>query len=119
MEGILTNGSKWSLEELSEETRVSNLNDALTFGNHKDASKKPDLLLKLIGKDVNYGYSVPIPLKSVTRISGLEMAPMNVIAQNTIDEFGRVIPKDRLTHNQSWKWGSGTFVNSRVQKELL
>jgi hypothetical protein len=48
------------------------------------------------------------------------MAPMKIMAQNMIDKFGRVVPKDRLTHNQSWKWGgSSTSVNSRVRKELL
>jgi hypothetical protein len=49
---------------------------------------KPDLLKKLISKDVKFGYSLPIPLESVTRIKGLKMAPMNIMAQNTIDEFG-------------------------------
>ncbi len=58
--------------------------------------------------------------KSVKLISGLKMAPMNIMAQNTIDEFGQVIPKDQLTHDQSWKWkGYGTSVNSRTRKELL
>ena len=33
--------------------------------------------------------------------------------------MGQVIPKDRLTHDQSWRWSSGTSVNSRVQKERL
>ncbi len=47
------------------------------------------------------------------------MAPMNIMAQNTIDELGRIVPKDRLTHDQSWKWSSGTSINSHVQKELL
>jgi hypothetical protein len=47
------------------------------------------------------------------------MAPMNIMEQNTIDKFGQIIQKDRLTHNQSWKWSSGTSVNSRVRKELL
>jgi hypothetical protein len=47
------------------------------------------------------------------------MAPMKIMAQNTIDELGRSVPKDRLTHDQSWKWSSGTSVNSRDQKELL
>ena len=41
------------------------------------------------------------------------------MAQNTIDKFGQIIPKDRLTHDQSWKWSLGTSVNSRVQKERL
>ncbi len=61
---------------------------------------------------MKYGYSVPIPLESVTRIPGLEMAPVNIMAQNTINKFGRVIAKDRLTHDQSWKWSLGTSVNS-------
>ncbi len=47
------------------------------------------------------------------------MAPMNIMVPNTIDKFGQIIPKDRLTHNQSWKWSSSTSVNSRIQKELL
>jgi hypothetical protein len=47
------------------------------------------------------------------------MAPMNIMAQNTIDETGKIIQKDRLTHDQSWKWSSGTSVNSRVKKDLL
>ena len=44
---------------------------------------------------------------------------MNIMKQNTIDEHGRVIEKDRLTHDQSYTWGSGTSVNSRVVKNSL
>ena len=47
------------------------------------------------------------------------MAPLNIQKQNTIDEQGRIIPKGRLSHNQSFKGGSGTSVNSRVRKEEL
>ena len=72
------------------------MQEALIFGNHKGASSKSDLLKKLISKDIKYGYSLPIRLESVTQIKGLEMAPMNIMAQNTIDKFGRVVPKDRL-----------------------
>ena len=42
MEDILKNGSKWPLEEISEEVRASDLQEAPTFGNHKGASLKPD-----------------------------------------------------------------------------
>ena len=119
MEDILTNGSKWPLEDLSKESHISNMNDALTFGNHKGALSKPDILKKLVSKDVKYSYSVPIPLTSVKKIQGLEMAPMNIMEQNTIDELGRVVPKDRLTHDQSWEWGSGKSVNGHIQRELL
>jgi hypothetical protein len=94
MEDFLAHGSKWPLVKISKEEQVNNLNNALTFGNHKGALAKPELLLKLIGKDVKYGYSTPIPLDSVKLIPSLEMAPMNIMAQNMINEFGQVIPKD-------------------------
>jgi hypothetical protein len=76
----------------------------LTFGNHNGASAKSELLKKLIGKDVKYGYSIPILLDSTKLIPGLKMAPMNIMTQYTINKLGQVIPKDRLTHDQSWKW---------------
>ena len=44
---------------------------------------------------------------------------MNVMKQNSIDECGRVVEKDRLTLDQSYKWGSGASVNSRVDKDLF
>jgi hypothetical protein len=119
MEDFLTHGSKWPLVEISKEEQINNPTNALTFGNHKGASAKPETLLKLIGKDVKYGYSIPIPLESVKLIPGLEMAPMNIMAQNTIDKLGRIVPKDRLTHDQIWKRSSGTSVNSCVRQELL
>jgi hypothetical protein len=50
--------------------------------------------MKLIGKDVKQGYSIPIPLNSIKQIPGLEMAFMNIMAQNTIHELGRVIPNN-------------------------
>ena len=119
MESILKYGSNWPLEEISEENRKRDLDDALSFGNHKGAIAKPELLKNLINKDVIHGYSLPIPLSSVKSIPGLVMAPMNIMAQNTINELGQIIPKDRLTHNQSWQGSSKTSVNSRTKKELL
>jgi hypothetical protein len=80
---------------------------------------KPDLLQKLVGKDVSYKYRFAIPLSSVTTIPGVCMALMNIMSQNTINKEGQVVPKDRLTHDQSWRWSSGTSVNSQVQKDLL
>ncbi len=73
--------------------------DTLTFGNHKGASAKSESLQKLIGKDIKYSYNIPIPILCVVSIPGLCMVPINIMAQNTIDELGRIIPKDRLTHD--------------------
>jgi hypothetical protein len=52
MEDFLTHDSKWPLVKISKEERVNGLNNALTFRNHKGASAKPELLMKLISKDV-------------------------------------------------------------------
>jgi hypothetical protein len=114
---ILELGSNWPLEEISKKARKNNVLHALTFGNHKVAS--PNLLQKLISKDAKFGYSFALPLSSLTSIPGICMAPMNIMAQNTINECSCIVPKDRFMHNQSWKWLLGTSVNSRVIKELL
>jgi hypothetical protein len=52
-------------------------------------------------------------------IPGVLLAPLNIQVQSTISEWGENISKDRLRHNQSWKWQSKTSVNSRVEKEKL
>jgi hypothetical protein len=111
----LLKGSKWPLVEISKNERQQVLVDALTFGNHKGALQKPVILKKLIAKDLKYRCSLHVPLSSVQSILGLMMAPMNIMEQNTIDKFGQIIPKDRLTDDQSWKWSSGTSVNSRCR----
>jgi hypothetical protein len=64
--------------------------------------------MKLVTKDDQFGYCLPLPL-------GL-LAPMNIQKQNTIDEHGRTVE----THDQSFKWSSGTSVNNQTQaNELL
>ncbi len=101
MKQILIKGSKWLLDELSEESQQKDVINAHAFGNHKGASAKPELLWLLISKDEKYGYSLPIPLSCVKSIPGLLMAPMNIMTQNTINKNGQNIPKDQLIHDQS------------------
>jgi hypothetical protein len=116
---ILTFGSLWKLEPIDEETRVSDLNDAYEFGNHKGAEKQPDLLTELVVKDVDYGYALPIPRSKIKLVPGACLAPVNIAPQNTINEYGQIIAKDRLTHDQSYEFGSGYSVNNRVTDESL
>jgi hypothetical protein len=45
---------------------------------------------------------------------------MNIQHQNTINKMGKIFDKERLTHDQSYKWSRlGALVNSRIIKELL
>ena len=60
------------------------------------------------------------PSQKQQKIKDILIAPMNIQQQNTINEHGQIVPKNRLTHDQSFDWLSRTSVNSHViTKELL
>jgi hypothetical protein len=59
MSQVLTNGSEWPLEPLDKECRLKDVDKALAFRNHKGASLQPDLLTKLVTKDVQL--LLPLP----------------------------------------------------------
>jgi hypothetical protein len=99
MSQILTNGLEWPFEPLDEESRRADVREALSFGNHKGALMQLDLLLQLMSKDVHFGYCLPLPLTKAEKIPNILIAPMNIQQQNTINEYGRIIPKDRQTHD--------------------
>jgi hypothetical protein len=112
-ESLLTHGSNWPLSDIDEEGRQKDITEALAFGNHKRATENPDLLTSLIMEDVTHGFMLPLPLDKITRLQGALLAPMNIATQDTIDEHGNIIPKDRLTHDQSYIFsGTNTSVNS-------
>jgi hypothetical protein len=90
------------------------VNEAPTFGNHKGGTSQPLLLQQLIVKNITYGFSLAILLSTVHSIQGSILAPMNIMKKNIINEQGQIIPKDRLTQDQSYAWRSGTSVNSLV-----
>ena len=114
MKENLTTGATFPLEELDKETRLLDFTTALERGNHKGAQKKPDLLKELVTNEVIHGYGLPLPLSVLIQIPGTLLAPMNIQAQNTINEFGKIIAKDRLTYDQSFDFSPNSSVNSRV-----
>ena len=120
MESILTHGSSWPLEDLNEEHRRQDLEEALAFGNHKGAQKHPSHLRKLVEKDVIHGNGLPLPLNRFQDLPGIVLAPMNIALQNTINDLGQIVEKERLTHDQSFEWSSGRSINNRVNlKDFL
>ena len=118
---LLQEGSDWPIESTTEEAHITDVNEALEFGNHKGATLNADTLRSLINDDVTHGYSLPLPLSKIHLLPGALLAPMNIVTQDTIAEKGNIIPKFRLTHDQSFKFvnGSNTSLNSRLQKEEL
>ncbi len=63
-------------------------------------------------KDVYFGYCLPLPHSNARKIPCILLTPMNIQKQNTISKLGQIVEKDRLTHNQSFKWSSGTSINN-------
>ncbi len=120
MKPILENGSQWPNKPILEEEQIGNVKEALKFRNYKGAESQPELLLKLVSYDVIYGYAIALPLDKVIQLPHVCMAPLNIQAQWTINEFGEIVAKDCLMHDQSFKWEtSGTSVNSCCDSEKL
>ena len=119
MKETLDNGIFYPLTDISEEERMNDLDEALTRGNHKSARDKPATLQHLIEADVSQGFALPLPVHCTRRIPGVILAPLGIAEQATIQPDGQIVPKDRLTHDQSFQYGSNKSVNSRVIKELL
>jgi hypothetical protein len=119
MESLLIKGSKWPLTELSKRDRIEDLNKALQFENHKGASQKLELLKKLISDDIKFGYGLVVPRGKIRRLPNACLVPMNITNQFTLNASGEIVGKDRLTHDQSFKWQSRLSVNKRVIRENL
>jgi hypothetical protein len=115
---LLTTGCSFIAPPLLEPDRLTQIELALSFGNHKGALNKPQQLIDLLHDDIIHGYNLPVSIDMVHKIPGLVLSPMNIAKQNTIDETGRVIEKDRLTHDHSFDFFPGSSVNSRCRLDL-
>ena len=56
------------MDELDPDSRLSDLEDAIAFGNHKGSTKNQDKLKKLVEKDVTYRYGLVLPLDKMKLI---------------------------------------------------
>ena len=115
----LMNGLSFLLEELDSTERKQDLQEVLEYSNHKGVSNDLKLFSSMMNSDVIHGYSLVLPWSKICELEGAFMAPMNITDQNSINERGEIVAKKRLTHNQSFKFSSGTSLNSRVIKEDL
>ena len=114
---ILDSGSDWALDPVSDESRLDSVIKNIGRGNHKSARDRPEALKDQALDDVTRGFALPLPAKVAPLIPGAEVAPMGLVAQNAISEAGDIMPKDRLTHDQSFEIGTARSVNNRVRME--
>ena len=116
---ILEHGAKYPLQELDHKDCLMDIHDAIVRGNHQSAVNNFDLLKSMMKTEVEYGYALPIPIEMIRCIPNAAVAPLGIVFQDTIDEFGNIKEKARATHDQSFAFSSGTSVNDRVIEEKL
>ena len=122
LKSIIKNGCDYKLSpKVDEETRKKDLKSMISRGNHK-STKKPgckDILFKTFSKEVEKGWVVPITIESVSKIKDLFVIPLGIAHQFSINELGKRIPKQRVTHDATFPTPSGDSVNNRTIEELL
>ena len=92
----------------------------LQRGNHKGAKNQPKLLHKLVSKDVDHAFAMPITMETAESIKDGLWAPLNITEQWTINEQGDRIEKQRLTHDQSFMGlESGVSINDNTDEDKL
>jgi hypothetical protein len=119
MKDILTQGAHSPLTELSEEERLQDLQEAITYGNHKSASTEKERVTKELEADVIQGWQLPITLDNITNIPEVIVAPLGMVPQATMNEDGSKGMKWRMTHDQTFPFSSTKSVNKRMIFEDL
>jgi hypothetical protein len=109
------------LAPLSKDKRTKDVREALQFGNRKGTEQQQHLLRELVKDEVNQGFALLLPLNKIASVPGPRRfpSPFEYPTPTKHKQCGKTIPKNRLTHDQSWKWQSGTLVNSRVDSDQL
>ena len=89
------------LAPLSETDQTTLIATALTYGNHKSATKNAAELLAMLKKEVSKGWHLPLPINRLDEIPGLVLGPLGLVEQTTIDEEGNNITSRSHTTSSS------------------
>jgi hypothetical protein len=71
--------------------------------------------VELLTSDVHSGFALPLPTKAIFKIPDAVLAPVGIANQLTISDDGEVIAKNRLTHDQTFKFGPEKSLNNRMR----
>jgi hypothetical protein len=93
MKSVLSLGLQWPLAPLDESARVKDVDKVIKFGNHNGAVQQDKLLQKLVKDDVERGFTIPLPIRKISLIPGVLLAPLNIQEQSTINKQCKIIPK--------------------------
>jgi hypothetical protein len=100
---VLSNGAELSFLHDIDDTQRQLENDALiNFNSHNKAKLHNDIVHDSIATDVSYGFAAPILINSINDIPGSMVCPLGIAQQTTLSPEGLRIPKNRLTHDQTF-----------------
>jgi hypothetical protein len=115
----LHQGATLPLTPLNESACLDILHKAIAYGNHKLAICNAPRLLKILSKEVDKAWQLPLPIQHLDKISRAVISPLGLAKQAGIDEHRHIIPKWRVTHDQSFAFSSGKSVNDHMIKSEL
>lgn len=122
MKAIITKGVAYPLLDISEEERIDDLEYMISRGNHKSARtprENVEILKDNYRKEVESGWTLPIPVHCLRKIKGASIIPVGVQTQHTTDEIGKRKAKRRTTHDATFPPPSDKSVNNRMDKDEL
>lgn len=90
--------------EVTEPERQEDLQLMIEYRNQKLAKRNSKAVMKLILKDIEHGFAMPIPTEALVRIPGIVAQPTGAAIQITIDETGKRYKKVRVAHNSSFNF---------------
>ena len=72
---------------------------------------------KLMEKDVELGYGIPLMLECIFKLKDAEVYPVGIQNQDTINKKGDIFPNKKVTHDLSFNIKKGKSVNQRVRED--
>jgi hypothetical protein len=109
------------MEPISEADRLHDLRANIRRGNHKSAIIDEARVITILQDEVRHMWQLPLPPRAVLELPDIVIAPLGLAHQFGINERGEIVPKARLTHDQSFNVIPGTrrSVNHRTLLHLL
>jgi hypothetical protein len=118
---MLATGCDYNLKPLAEDARLADIRGNLLRGNHKSAKHQEPRLQSMLESEVTNGWQIILPKVAIFLLKGAVLGPLGIVTQETISESGAIVPKWRVTHDQSFNVVPDTVrsVNDRVVWESL
>jgi len=109
VEQWLQTGVDYPLEPILEGDWLTDLHANFECGNHQLATYNFDWLVSMLTEEVQQGWQLILPQQVALELWNAVLALLGLVDQDSINEFGEIIPKWHMIHNQSFNVIKGTL----------